>query len=104
MRKTASAPARALLSVTAARADDSFRCGRWILAMPVTVAELLQQCGAPTSKSAATADVRATAGHGRSPNTGTATTGVWRHGRGAGAAAMRVTVTDGEVESLARAP
>jgi len=39
-----------VLSVTAAAADDSFRCGGKIIAAGMTQSEVLQYCGAPTSK------------------------------------------------------
>ncbi len=46
------------LACAAAQADDSFRCGNELIVAGMTQADVLQQCGPPTSKSEEIAPVR----------------------------------------------
>ena len=62
--------------------DETFRCGSWIVSMPLSLADLLHKCGEPSSKKVATEDVRARVGGGGTQKIGTATTETWRYDRG----------------------
>jgi hypothetical protein len=57
----------AVLLPLAASADENFRCGKWIASSSMTVPELLQKCGEPSSRSTETKDVTSR----------NATTGCW---------------------------
>jgi hypothetical protein len=83
-----------------ARSDDTFRCGSYLVSTPLTVAELLQKCGQPSSKKSSTEDVRARVSGGGTQKIGTSATEVWRYDR-PGSPPMIVTIVDGVIESLA---
>ncbi len=84
-----------------ARCDETFRCGSWLVSMPLSVAELIQKCGQPSSKKVATEDVRSKVGGGGTQKIGTATAETWRYDRG-NSAPMIVTIVDGVIQSLER--
>jgi uncharacterized protein DUF2845 len=88
---------------TAASAEN-FRCGQWIASKDMSVEELLEKCGAPTQKTAESIDVYgpAVSGGGRVKR-GTSTIEKWTYDRGTQAAAMVVTIVDGEIKSMERA-
>ncbi len=81
--------------------DETFRCGSWLVSMPLSVADLLHKCGEPSSKKVATEDVRSKVGGGGTQKIGTATTETWRYDRG-NSAPMIVTIVDGVIQSLER--
>lgn len=82
---------------------ESFRCGQWIVSKDMSVAELLEKCGAPTSKTSETVDVYgpAVSGSGRVKR-GTTTIEIWTYDRGSQSFAMVVTVVDGKIKSMER--
>ena len=73
-----------------------FRCGDWLVSADMPVAELLKKCGAPSTKTSTTEDVRIFNGE----KVGTSTTEIWRYDRGSTAAPMIVTVVDGQIRSI----
>jgi hypothetical protein len=95
--------ATAALAVSDARADESFRCGKWIASSDMTVQDLLAKCGPPDSRARSTEDVMA-----RNPNTGLmfktgeTSTETWIYERGTTAAPMVVTIVDGRIKSIER--
>jgi hypothetical protein len=82
-----------------ARSDETFRCGSYLVSMPLSVAELLQKCGQPSSKKASTDEVRARVSGGGSQKIGTSATEVWRYDR-PGSPPMLVTIVDGVIQSM----
>ena len=82
---------------------ESFRCGQWIAAPDMSVPELLEKCGAPTTKSVEIVDVYGptVAGAGRVKR-GTSTIETWTYDRGSQSFAMVVTIVDGEIKSMER--
>jgi hypothetical protein len=97
--------AACLAGAQAARADESFRCGKWVITSALTLGEIESKCGPPASRISRTEDIRA-----RNRNTGllmkmgetTIETLTWD--RGPRAAAMVVTVVDGTLKSIERKP
>ena len=95
----------ALLGSVPAFADESFRCGQSIVTSEMTLGEITAKCGQPASRTSRTEDV-----HVRNRNTGlmmktgqtVIETLTWD--RGSRAAAMVVTVVDGNVKSIERKP
>ena len=95
----------AALVATGAQADETFRCGKWVITSEMTLGELESKCGPPASRTSRTEDVRV-----RNRNTGlmmttgqtTIETLTWN--RGSRAAAMVVTVVDGAIKSIERQP
>jgi Protein of unknown function (DUF2845) len=78
--------------------DELFRCGSWLVSADMSVAELLEKCGKPSSQQVSTQDVRNF--HG--VKVGTSTTEIWRYDRGSEAAPMVVTIVDGQIQSVKR--
>jgi len=76
--------------------DGFFRCGSSLVSAEISVADLVKKCGKPTSQTSSTEDVRNEYGY----KVGTSTTEVWRYDRGSRAAAMIVTIVDGQIRSL----
>lgn len=102
--KTSLAVAAALLMLPfAASADEKFRCGNWIASSDMSVDELVQKCGEPTSRNSEVRDVTT-----RNRNTGLmvkvgeTTIETWTYHRGAQAAPMVVTIVDGRIKSIVR--
>lgn len=84
-------------------ADETFRCGRWIVTRELTPTELLGKCGEPTSRQVRTEDVYARNARGTGTHrTGTRQVETWRYVRGTQSAAMIVVVAEGKIESLER--
>ena len=95
----------AFLSVgaLAAHADESFRCGKWVVSSGMTVVEIISRCGAPVSRQSHTEEVRVrNRNTGRMMQAGQTTVETLTWDRGTGAAAMVVTVVDGVVKSIER--
>lgn len=92
----------ALLCCGVAEAEN-FRCGQWVASPDMSVAELSEKCGAPTTKTVETQDVHgpATSGAGR-VRRGTTTIETWTYDRGSQAIAMVVTIVDGQIKSMVR--
>ena len=83
---------------------DSMRCGKWVVNEGATPAELLDKCGPPQQQETTTED-----SFGRNPagfrmKTGTSTTERWYYERGSRAFRMMVTIVDGKVRNIERAP
>lgn len=91
-----------LLASTPAVAE-TFRCGQWIASSDMSVEELLEKCGAPTSKTVEEIDVYgpAVSGAGRVKR-GTSTVEKWTYERGNQASAMVVTIVDGKIKNMGR--
>jgi hypothetical protein len=97
--------ATCLAGAQAVLADESFRCGKWVVTSAMTLGEIESKCGPPASRTSRTEDIRA-----RNVNTGlmvkrgetTIETLTWD--RGSRAAAMVVTVVDGTIKSIERKP
>ncbi|HEY6124268.1 MAG TPA: DUF2845 domain-containing protein [Steroidobacteraceae bacterium] len=87
----------------AASADESFRCGNWIASSSMSVEELLQKCGEPTSRSTQTEDVMVrNRDNGLMTKVGETQIETWIYERGSQAAAMVVTIVDGRIKKLER--
>ena len=78
--------------------DEFFRCGNWLVSTEMSVAELLEKCGKPSSQQASTEDDRNEFG----AKVGTWTTEIWRYDRGSRAAPMVVTIVNGQIRSIER--
>ncbi len=91
------------LICVSARAE-TFRCGQWIASPDMSVEELLEKCGEPTSKSVEVIDIYGptVAGAGRVKR-GTSTIEKWTYDRGSQSFDMVVTIVDGEIKSMERA-
>ena len=87
------------------RADESFRCGKWVISSAMSLAELTAKCGQPTTRDSTTEDVLV-----RNPDTGfmrktgETTTETWIYDRGTRAAPMVVTIVDGKIKRIERKP
>lgn len=93
----------ALLALTPNIAlSETFRCGSYLVSTPLSVAELIQKCGQPSSRQTSTEDVRTRVAGGGTQRVGTTTTEIWRYDRGSGSFPMIVTIIDGVIESLQR--
>ena len=94
--------ATALLLPVAAFADETFRCGKWIASSAMTVAELTEKCGEPTSRESRTEDVKARNNNfGLMMKVGETTVETWTYDRGANPA-MVVVIVDGQIKSIDR--
>lgn len=82
--------------------SETFRCGSYLVSTPLSVAELIQKCGQPSSKQTSAEDVRTRVAGGGTEKVGTTTREVWRYDRGSGSFPMIVTIVDGVIESLTR--
>ena len=81
---------------------ETFRCGQWIASKDMTVAELLEKCGEPTTKSVRYEDIYAKNAGGGSNRIGTATIETWTYDRGSQSFDMIVTIVDGKIKSMER--
>jgi hypothetical protein len=89
------------LAPLAARADEPFRCGKWVITSAMSVAELSTKCGAPTSHDSRTQDVLVrNRNNGLMRKVGETLTETWTYDRGDHAAAMVVTIVDGRIKSI----
>jgi hypothetical protein len=83
---------------------DTFRCGQRIATTDMSVEELLDACGEPTSRSVEEIDVYGPNVHGAgNVKRGTITVERWTYDRGPQAFAMVVTIEDGVIKSIERA-
>jgi hypothetical protein len=81
---------------------ETFRCGQSIASKDMTVEELLEKCGEPTTKSVRHEDNYAKSAGGGTHRVGTSTIETWTYDRGSQAAAMVVTIVDGKIKSMER--
>ena len=106
--KTLILPTLALIALAAlptAQADESMRCGKWVVTSAVSVGELLAKCGEPASKEVSTRDLYGPGAQpGRTRKAGVSTTERWTFDRGSRSFRMIVTIVDGKVASIDRAP
>ncbi len=92
------------LAAPLAGADESMRCGKWIIDSEVTVTDLVAKCGEPASKQIDTSEVRHRNANGVGTRSGgTTTTERWLYDRGSSSFKMVVTIVDGEVKSIDKA-
>ena len=92
-----------MLFIACAASAESMRCDRWVVNETVSVAELLEKCGAPTSKAVATDDVIArNAATGGMTKVGTKVTERWVYQRSPRSLPMVVTIVDGKIQSIER--
>jgi len=82
---------------------ESFRCGQWIATPDMSVEELLEKCGEPTSRTVETVDVYGHSAQGGRIRTGTSTVEKLTYDRGSQSFTMIVTVVDGEIRGIERA-
>jgi hypothetical protein len=81
---------------------ETFRCGQWIASKDMSVTELLEKCGEPTTKSVRYEDIFAKSAGGGTNRIGTATIETWTYDRGSQSFAMIVTIVDGKIKSMER--
>jgi|SRR3954471_8984416 hypothetical protein len=100
---SAIAVAGALLLPLAASADENFRCGNWIASSDMTVQELVQKCGEPTSRKTETQDVTTrNRDSGLMVKVGETQIETWTYDRGSQSKPMVVTIIDGRIKSIDR--
>jgi hypothetical protein len=94
----------AALAVAQPAFAEGFRCGQRIATPDMTVAELLEACGEPTTKNVEIVDVYGpnTQGAGNVKR-GTVTVETWTYDRGPQASAMVVKIEDGRIRKMERA-
>lgn len=90
------------LLAPAARAE-SFRCGQWIASPDMSVQELLEKCGEPTTRTVETVDVFGRSAQGGRIKTGTSTVERLTYDRGSQSFTMIVTIVDGVIRGIERA-
>lgn len=81
---------------------ETFRCGQWIASPEMSVEELLEKCGEPTTRSVEVVDTYARTAAGGRIKTGTSTVETWTYDRGTQSFAMVVTIVDGSIKSMER--
>jgi hypothetical protein len=88
---------------TLAHADESFRCGKWIVNSDLSPEEVLAKCGQPTLRESRTEDVKTRNSYtGLMQKVGETTLETWTYDRGTQAAPMVVTIVDGKIKSIDR--
>lgn len=93
----------AMFATHGAHAEETLRCGRWLVNSSATVEELLAKCGSPTSVREQEEDIRALGPKGGMIKMGTAVTHYWTYSRGSQAAALVVTIKNHKIHSIKRA-
>ncbi len=93
----------ALSLISPVAGSDSFRCGQWIASPDMSVQELLEKCGEPTSRTVETTDVHGRSAQGGRIKTGTSTVEKLTYDRGSQSFTMIVTIVDGEIKGIERA-
>jgi hypothetical protein len=91
-----------LLSLPVAAGAETFRCGQWIASKDMSVAELLEKCGEPTTRSVRYEDIHARAAGGGTNRIGVSTIETWTYDRGSQSFSMIVTIVDGKIKSMER--
>ncbi len=103
-KKVIALAAVAILSNVQPALAEGFRCGQRIATPDMTVAELLEACGEPTTKNVEIVDVFGPNVHGGgNVKRGTVTVETWTYDRGPRAFAMVVTIEDGRIKKMERA-
>jgi uncharacterized protein DUF2845 len=93
----------AVLLVPVEAGAETFRCGKWLISAEVTLTELVDKCGSPTSRESKTEDVRVrNQNNGLMVKVGETTTERWTFDRGSQAAPMVVVIVDGQIKSIER--
>ena len=83
---------------------EGFRCGQRIATPDMSVAELLDACGEPTTKTVEVMEVSGPNAQGAGNiKRGTVTVETWTYDRGSQASAMVVTIEDGKIRKMERA-
>jgi hypothetical protein len=90
------------MGAPAADADETIRCGKWVVNSSLTVAELVAKCGEPASKDRTEEEVWTRNVHGGSYRSGTSIVEYWTYDRGSRAAPIRVKIVDGKIRSIER--
>lgn len=85
-----------------AHADETIRCGKWVVNSSLSVAELVAKCGEPTAKESREEEVRARNVNGGTYRVGTTVVETWTYDRGSRAAPIRVTIVDGKIQAIER--
>ena len=84
-------------------AAETFRCGSWIATPQMTVDELLDKCGEPTTRTVDVVDVYGPNANGAgNSKRGTVTVEKWTYDRGSGSFDMVVTIEDHKIKSMER--
>jgi len=92
-----------LMLASTASADENFRCGNWIASSDMTVEELVQKCGEPTSRKSEIQEVTTrNRDNGLMVKVGETQIEIWTYDRGSNAAPMVVTIVDGRIKSIDR--
>ena len=82
---------------------EGFRCGQRIATPDMSVAELLDACGEPTTKTVEVVEVSGPNAQGAGNiKRGTVTVETWTYDRGSQASAMVVTIEDGKIRKMER--
>ena len=83
---------------------EGFRCGQRIATPDMTVDELLEACGEPTTKSVEEIEVYGPGVHGAGKvKRGTVVVETWTYDRGSQSFDMVVTIEDGRIRKMVRA-
>ena|SRR5688572_25844544 len=94
-----------VLNAASAHADESFRCGKWVVNSGLSLADFSAKCGEPTSRESTTEDVLVrNRDTGLMMKVGETTVEIWTYDRGTQAAPMVVTIVDGKIKSVDRKP
>jgi uncharacterized protein DUF2845 len=93
----------ALGLVATASADESFRCGKWVVNSGMSIQEFTTKCGQPTARSSKTEDVMVrNRNTGLMEKVGETTLETWTYDRGSQAQPMVLTIVDGRIKSIDR--
>jgi hypothetical protein len=102
-------PRTAILSIAGlsilaplAHADETFRCGRWIVSSALTIDELVERCGPPTTRETESEDIMVRNQYGLMVKNGVTVTETWTYDRGTQAPPMVVRIVDGKIRSIVR--
>lgn len=87
---------------TFAHADETFRCGKWIVSSDLTIEELVERCGQPATRESKSEDILVRNQYGLMVNNGVTVTETWTYDRGTQAPPMVVTIVDGRIRSIVR--
>jgi len=84
-------------------ADESFRCGKWVVNSAMSVQEFTTKCGQPTSRTSHAEDVKVrNRNTGLMEKVGETTLETWTYDRGPQAQPMVLTIVDGKIKSIDR--
>ena len=104
VRRWVGAAVTMLAGVPWTASAESMRCGKWVVNEESTPAEIIEKCGAPLEREQSTEDVFGKNPAGYRFKTGTTTTERWYYQQGTGSFRMQVTIVDGDVKHIDRAP